>query len=251
MCRLILQIANRVLVPAAYYTFSTMDVVPRNLNNIPVDMVVCILKTVLAGGSFEDFFHCFMAWCQSQRRCVIIQLLRAYPLQELYKFSRVNSPNEVGYFFRFLFIVSRLEIPGARCFVPCKNLICGVGSIDAQLDSLLVLSNNGDFFSKLAWVAFQLLYNGGDSGFVRSRVRELFAYPHCRSCVLKMVPYLEFLAAGEPVNPLFISRIADMRCKTHLVTLSASEGDEVESVVNCDACNISVRSRYDCRRGGG
>lgn len=124
---------------------------------------------------------------------MIIQLLRAYPLQELYKFSRVNSPNEVGYFFRFLFIVSRLEIPGARCFVPCKNLICGVGSIDAQLDFLLGLANNGHFFSKLAWVAFRVLYNGGDSSFVWSRVRELFVYPHCRSYVVKMVPYLKFL----------------------------------------------------------
>ncbi|WOH09896.1 hypothetical protein DCAR_0729356 [Daucus carota subsp. sativus] len=185
-----------------------MDAVPRNLNNIPVDMVICILKKVLAGGSFEDFFHCFSAWCQSPRRGAIIQLLRAYPLEELYKFSRVSSPREVGYFFRFLFIASRLEIPGASCYVPCKNLICGVGSIDAQLDSLLVLSNNGDFFSKLAWVAFQLLYNDGDSVSVRSHVRQL--------------------------------RIADMRCKNHFVALSAPEGEEVESVVNCDACNISL-----------
>ena len=59
MCRPTLQIAKRVLVPLVYYTFYTMDAVLRNINNIPVDMVVCILKKVLAGGSFEDFFSWF------------------------------------------------------------------------------------------------------------------------------------------------------------------------------------------------
>lgn len=59
VCRPTLQIAKRVLVPLVYYTFYTMDAVLRNINNIPVDMVVCILKKVLAGGSFEDFFSWF------------------------------------------------------------------------------------------------------------------------------------------------------------------------------------------------
>ena len=91
---------------------------------------------------------------ESTASCDYPVSVRAYPIKELYKFSRVNSPSEVGYFYRFLFIVLSLEITTARCFVPCKNLVCGVGNIDAQLDVLLCLSNKGHFFSKLAWVAF-------------------------------------------------------------------------------------------------
>ncbi|WOG85409.1 hypothetical protein DCAR_0104597 [Daucus carota subsp. sativus] len=231
-------ICSQSSVPLVADTYDTMDSPSPNLTNIPVDVVVCILKRLLSVGCFEDFFHCFVAWCRSQRRGVIIQLLRAYPIEELYHFSSVNSPSEVGYFYRFLFIACRLEIPAARCFVPCKNLVCGVGNIDAQLDVLLGLSIEGHFFSKVAWVAFQLLYNGGDSISVASSIRDMFGYPNCGSYVAEMVRHLEIIAANEPVNPLFLGRVAVFRCNSHPVPLIDYYGEEEQNMFECHACNI-------------
>ena len=65
----------------------------NNLANMPLDMVIIIMKSVLEDG-FGSFFNLFKSWGQSKRDSVIIYLLNQFPVCDLYPLRLTSNDVE-------------------------------------------------------------------------------------------------------------------------------------------------------------
>lgn len=218
----------------------------QNLHSIPIDMVICILKKILLVGNFEDFYNLFIIWSQTQRPAVIASFLHAYPIEELYKFSNSRYEPDIVCFYRFLRTV--LNIPATTCYMPCKNMICGVGHINAQMDVLQSLSNGGHLLSKLALIIFQAFIRPDIGLGEATTLAEMCNYPHYRRQIIPALKHLQDIQAYNTIDPLLQRQNMHTRCIVHTghttcgknkKKTSISSRDNTQILEECMQCNVA------------
>ena len=218
-----------------------------DIQALPTTLIVSILELLVAG-SFKDFYNFFIAWSQTQRPATIFVLLHQFPIRVVYKFGNTSNCVELDYFNRFYGIATRLQIPDAMLYMPCRNLIRGIGNVDEHFLILDGLSQSGHFLAMVSNFMLRSICKRKDKVFTLSLLLDIYKHPDYKQEIALALRCLQAIQAGVNESQSIVQSNIQPSCPVHPELTTNSFHQKYPESEDCLFCNIAIMVSAFCSR---